>query len=318
MYDRLLDVVLQAPMSFFDTTPTGRVINRFSSDIYTLDEDLAGSLRSYLSTLSSVISTIVVVSFVTPLFILCLIPIIIFYLMQQAYFTITYRELKRLDSITRSPIVALLAETIDGVDTIRAFRAQRSLFRRILEMLDKQQNCYYLVFSAQCWLAIRLEMVGTVIILLACLFAVSSKTGNDSTFAGLAGLSISYALSVTQSLNWSVRMSADIEANFVAVERIEQYSNIPREAPRKTPQDILVDVKWPREGEIRFEGAKLRYRKGLPLVLKGLNLVIPAQSKIGVVGRTGAGSKRIEYVFSSLSILFACYLTICSWFLFLL
>mmetsp|Transcript_27953 Transcript_27953/g.34141 ORF Transcript_27953/g.34141 Transcript_27953/m.34141 type:complete len:138 (+) Transcript_27953:1207-1620(+) len=137
-------------MSFFDTTPTGRVINRFSSDIYIIDEELAANLRSYLGSLSSVISTIVVVSFVTPMFTLCLIPIIIYYLIQQAYFTITYRELKRLDSITKSPIVALLAETIDGVSTIRAFSAQRSLFRRIVEMLDKQQNCYYLVFSAQC------------------------------------------------------------------------------------------------------------------------------------------------------------------------
>jgi len=137
---------------------------------------------------------------------------------------------------------------------------------------------------------VRLELVGTLIILLACLCAVFQ---HDSQNAGLAGLSISYALSVTQALNWAVRMSADIEANFVAVERVEQYSKIPGEATQKTPGDSTIDVKWPRDGEIRCKEAKLRYRTGLPLILKGLDLVIPAQSKIGVVGRTGAGSKQI-------------------------
>ena len=171
------------------------------------------------------------ISTITPLFTACLIPILIFYAYQQIYFTKTYRELKRLDSVNRSPIYALLGETLDGVSTIRAYNAELSLLKRIIKMVDLQQNAYFLTCTAQCWLAVRLELVGTLIILFACLCAVlehHSQGGNES-FAGLAGLSISFALSVTQSLNWSVRMGSDLEANMVAVERIRQYSSITSE-----------------------------------------------------------------------------------------
>ncbi|KAL7549875.1 hypothetical protein ACHAWF_013132, partial [Thalassiosira exigua] len=126
MFEELLDVILRAPMSFFDTTPIGRIINRFSKDLYTVDEQLVVTARSYLSTMISVFSTIFVVTAVTPMFLVGLVPIIIFYLHQQHFFAITYRELKRLDSVTRSPIYALLGETLDGVLTIRAFGAQGS------------------------------------------------------------------------------------------------------------------------------------------------------------------------------------------------
>jgi len=295
IFERLLKVVLQAPMAFFDTTPIGRIINRFSKDMYTIDEQLVATLRSYLATLANVFSTIIVISGVTPIFTLCLIPILIFYAMQQAYFTMTYRELKRLDSIGRSPIYALLGETLDGVTTIRAFGAQSTLANRLETMLDRQQHAYYLTFAAQCWLAIRLELVGTLIITFACLCSVLEHPfkGGDENFAGLAGLSISFALSVTQSLNWSVRMASDFEANMVAVERVEQYSSIPSEAKRHTDVDKAAGKDWPARGEVQFINAKLRYRQGLPLVLKGLDILIPAASKVGIVGRTGAGKSTL-------------------------
>lgn len=295
IFARLLQVVLKAPMSFFDTTPTGRIINRFSSDMETLDVQLVSTLRSYLTTLFTIVSTIVVISTITPVFTLCLIPILAFYLMQQAYFTTTYRELKRLDSIGRSPIYALLGETLDGVATIRAFGASQTLSDRLHAMLDRQQHAYFLITAAQCWLAIRLELAGTMIITFACLASVlqHGSRGGDETFAGLAGLGISYALTVTQSLNWSVRMASDFEANMVALERIEQYCNIPSEADRETDTDAEAGPKWPERGEITFIGAKLQYRKSLPLVLKGLDIHIPAGKKVGIVGRTGAGALSI-------------------------
>jgi ATP-binding cassette subfamily C (CFTR/MRP) protein 1 len=274
---------------FFNRTPIGRIINRFSKDMYTVDEQLIVSGRSYLATMMSVLSTILVVASVTPVFILGLAPVVVFYLHQQSFFTMTYRELKRLDSVTRSPIYALLGETLDGVLTIRAFNAQDTLNDRMVSMLNIQQTAYHLTFSAQCWLSVRLEFAGTMIVMFTCLVSVLEHgvRGGDEIFAGLAGLSISFALGVTQSLNWTVRMASDLEANMVAVERIQQYFNIKGEAPRLTPADDSLPANWPTRGRIEFIDAMMRYRPGLPLVLKGLTLNIPAQSKVGVVGRTG-------------------------------
>lgn len=205
---------------------------------------------------------------------------------------ITYRELKRIDSVNRSPIYALLGETVDGVAVIRAFGAQQSLIRRLASMLDLQQHAYFLTCTAQSWLAVRLEVIGTLIITFACLSATIEhiRSGPDETFAGLAGLAISYALSVTQSLNWSVRMASDLEANFVAVERIKEYTELPSEADRHTEIDETSAKGWPAKGEVVFKESKLRYRPELPLVLKGLDIHIPGGSKVGVVGRTGAGT----------------------------
>lgn len=156
-------------------------------------------------------------------------------------------------------------------------------------MLDRQQHAYFLVCAAQSWLAVRLELVGTLIITFTCLSAVAEQaiSGADPVFAGLAGLAVSYSMSVTQSLNWSVRMASDMEANMVAVERIQEYAKLEAEGDRRTPADASLPKGWPSRGAVEIKGAKLRYRPGLPLVLKGLDISIPAGSKVGVVGRTG-------------------------------
>lgn len=172
---------------------------------------------------------------------------------------------------------------------IRSFLAEETLKIRLTNMLDRQQHAYFLVCAAQSWLAVRLELVGTLIITFTCLSAVAEHgmSGADPVFAGLAGLAISYSMSVTQSLNWSVRMASDMEANMVAVERIQEYTELKSEGDRYTDVDDSLPDNWPSGGAIEMKGAKLRYRTGLSLVLKGLDIKIPAGSKVGVVGRTG-------------------------------
>lgn len=259
--------------------------------MYTLDESLPESFQSYVKCLFDVLTTLVVVTSITPSFAASIIPIIYFYRRQQANFSQCYRELKRIDSVTRSPIYALFGETLDGPCTIRAFSAETPLFNRMVALVDRQQHAYYLTQAGLCWLAVRLELIGTGIIFVACMAAVYEKRNvepGDAIFAGLAGLSISYALSVTQSLNWAVRTGSDFEANMVSVERIQQYCKLQSEAPRETEGDKALSASWPEKGVIEFKHAQLRYRPGLPLVLKDLTLKVPGQSKVGIVGRTGA------------------------------
>jgi ATP-binding cassette subfamily C (CFTR/MRP) protein 1 len=213
LFSRVLDSTMRAPMLFFDTTPLGRIINRFSKgtsfviasdftlalrshpsplkDVYTVDESLPDTLDTYLFCLLGVISTLVVISAVTPMFTLCLLPILYLYQVEQKYFTVSYRELKRLDSVQRSPVYALFGETLDGASTIRAFKAENSLLNRMVTMLDNQQHAYFLTVTAQSWLGVRLELLGTSIVTAACLAAVFEHDvmGGNETFAGLAGLS---------------------------------------------------------------------------------------------------------------------------------
>lgn len=201
------------------------VADKSFPDLYTLDEALPDSFQMYIDCIFATVSTLVVVTSITPAFSAALIPMIYFYRQQQIYFSRCYRELKRIDSVTRSPIHALFGETLDGPTTIRAFGAEEALFGRMTRLIDTQQRAYYLLQTGLCWLAIRLEMIGSLIITFACLAVVLKKQQlleGDPIFAGLAGLSISYALSVTQTLNWAVRTGSDFEANMVSVERIRQ------------------------------------------------------------------------------------------------
>jgi len=292
LYRQLLATVLRAPMSFFDTTPLGRVTNRFSKDIYTLDENLPNTVHLYLTTLSTVIGTLIVVCVVTPFFAIALIPIILFYVHSQRYFLKTSRELKRIESVSRSPIYALFSETLDGLASVRAFHAEERFMLRNKDLLDRNQRAYFLTFAGNCWLAIRLEFAGTMIVTFAALFAVLGR-GASVDFAAVAGLSVSFALSVTQALNWSVRMASQLESEMVSVERIRQYvDHLEPEAPTHVP-DADPPPGWPTSGEVVFRDVQLRYRPDLPLVLKGLSLTLRAREKVGVVGRTGAGKSSL-------------------------
>ena len=196
--------------------------------MYTLDEGLPASFQMCVGCLFSAVSTLLVVTTVTPVFASVLIPIVYFYQRQQAYFSQCDRELKRIDSVKRSPIYALFGEFLDGPATVRACTAQKSLFDRMSRLVDTQQHAFYLTQAGLCWLAVRLELIGTIIITSSCLAAVCEKRKfleGDCVFAGLAGLAISYALNVTQTLNWAVRVGSEVEANMVTIKRIRECTS---------------------------------------------------------------------------------------------
>uniref|UniRef100_A0A8D0L774 MRP3 protein n=1 Tax=Sphenodon punctatus TaxID=8508 RepID=A0A8D0L774_SPHPU len=285
LHAALLENKFHTPQSFFDTTPTGRIINRFSKDIYVIDEVIPPTILMFLGTFFTSVSTMIVIVASTPLFAVVIVPLALLYFFVQRFYVATSRQLKRLESFSRSPIYSHFSETITGASVIRAYGRGNSFVRISDVKVDENQKCYYPGLVSNRWLGIRVEFVGNCVVLFAAIFAV---LGKDTLSAGLVGLSVSYALQVTMSLNWMVRMTSDLETNIVAVERVKEYSETEMEAPwiiedQRPPED------WPAKGEVEFANYSVRYRKGLDLVLRNLSLKVKGGEKIGIVGRTGAG-----------------------------
>jgi len=291
LFEEVLERVVRAPMAFFDTTPFGRIINRLSKDISTIDEKIPVTTSSLIACIVGCIFTFLTICFVTPAFIILLVPICIGYYISQRYFIKTSRELQRLDNISRSPVFALLSETLDGITTIRAFCVEQIFVQYNNHFLDRNQRAYFLNFSANCWLGLRLEFAGAMVASGATLFAVLQHSTKNAYFAGLAGVSLSYAFTVTQTMNWSVRMLSQLETQMVSVERIKAYAEMEVEANLSSSQP--PSQSWPQQGIVKFNDVKLSYREGLPLVLKGLTFQINQKEKVGIVGRTGAGKSSI-------------------------
>uniref|UniRef100_A0A8C6W973 ATP-binding cassette, sub-family member 2 n=1 Tax=Nannospalax galili TaxID=1026970 RepID=A0A8C6W973_NANGA len=288
LHRQLLNNILRAPMSFFDTTPTGRIVNRFAGDISTVDDMLPQSLRSWLMCLFGIISTLVIICLATPVFAIIIIPLGIIYVSVQVFYMATSRQLRRLDSVTRSPIYSHFSETVSGLPVIRAFEQQQRFLALSHLGIDTNQKCVFSWIFSNRWLAIRLELVGNLVIFCSALLLVIYK----NTLSGdMVGFVLSNALNITQTLNWLVRMTSETETNIVAVERINEYINVKNEAPWVT--DKRPPSNWPSKGEIQFNNYQVRYRPELDLVLKGITCDIKSSEKIGVVGRTGAGKSSL-------------------------
>ena len=181
---------------------------------------------------------------------------------------------------------------MSGISTIRAYRQTKRFSLENEWRVDANLRAYYPSISANRWLAVRLELIGSVIILSAAGFAIISVSTGSGLSAGLVGLSMSYALQITQSLNWIVRQTVEVETNIVSVERVLEYARLPTEAPEVISKH-RPPSSWPPKGAVSFNGYSTRYRPGLDLVLKNINLSIKSHEKVGVVGRTGAGKSSL-------------------------
>ncbi|XP_053189319.1 canalicular multispecific organic anion transporter 1 [Scomber japonicus] len=288
LHSRLLNNLLRIPMEFYDTTPIGRVVNRFAKDIFTVDEAIPQSFRSWLLCLLGVLGTLFVICLATPFFAIIIIPLALVYFFVQRFYVASSRQLRRLDSVSRSPVYSHFGETVSGLSVIRAYGHQERFLKHNEITIDENLKTVYPWIVSNRWLAIRLEFLGNLVVFFAAMLAVISR---DSLDSGLVGLSISYALNVTQTLNWLVRMSSELETNIVAVERVSEYSELENEA--KWITDTRPAEKWPESGRVQFENYKVRYRAGLDLVLHGITCDIHSTEKIGIVGRTGAGKSSL-------------------------
>ncbi|GJQ15581.1 hypothetical protein GpartN1_g7372.t1 [Galdieria partita] len=290
MHQRMLNTVIRAPMRFFDATPVGRILNRFAKDQEALDRSLPQSMSSVFNSLFTMIGGILVTIFVTPLIVLVLVPLAWIYRLISNFYLQTNRELKRLESITRSPFLAHFGETLNGVTCIRAFDAQSMFRNQNFALLDK--NSKPTLYSVACnrWLGIRLDVVGVCLVSVAAILATLAKGHIDS---GLAGLSITYALQVTGTLSWFIRMSTDTETQMNSVERILYYGNLESESAYDIPGKDPSPEQWPRQGRVVFENVVMQYRPEMEPALRGISFVIESGEKVGIVGRTGAGKSSL-------------------------
>ncbi|XP_041520483.1 ATP-binding cassette sub-family C member 3 isoform X2 [Microtus oregoni] len=285
LHAALLHNKIRSPQSFFDTTPSGRILNRFSKDIYVIDEVLAPTILMLFNSFFISISTLVVIVASTPLFLVVVLPLAVLYGFVQRFYVATSRQLKRLESISRSPIFSHFSETVTGTSVIRAYGRIEDFKVLSDRKVDTNQKSSYPYIASNRWLGVHVEFVGNCVVLFAALFAV---IGRNSLNPGIVGLSVSYALQVTLALNWMIRMMSDLESNIIAVERVKEYSKTETEAPWVIEGNRAPEG-WPTRGAVEFRNYSVRYRPGLELVLKNLTLRVQGGEKVGIVGRTGAG-----------------------------
>lgn len=288
LHNGMLANILKLPMAFFDTTPLGRIVNRFSRDVETIDNNLPGNFRMFLMTFFGALSSFIVISYSTPLFLIIILPLAILYYLIQRFYIPTSRQLKRIESTTRSPIYSHFGESISGASTIRGYRLQERFIGESRQKVDTNMVFYFAGIASNRWLGFRLEVLGNLIVFGAAIFAVVTP-GNTG---GLVGLSISYALQITGALNFLVRNTSDVETNVVSVERVKEYTEAETEAEwvlhfHRPPNG------WPDQGDIRFNNYSTRYRDGLDLVLRGISCDIRGGERVGIVGRTGAGKSSL-------------------------
>lgn len=290
IHNRVLDQVLKATVAFFDTAPVGRILNRFSSDLYSVDDSLPFVLNILLANGFGLLGMLVVMSYGLPWILVPLLPLALVYHGTQRFYRHTSRELKRLCSLTLSPIYAHFSETLSGLGTIRASASTTRFEEENERRLEVNQRCVFLGNAAMQWLDIRLQMIGVVVVTVIGMVAVIQHQYR-SIDPGLVGLSLSYALSITGLLSGLIFSFTQTEMQLVSVERTEEYStSLPTEPQHSNPR---LPPGWPEQGRIKLRGAVLTYRQGLPNALDGLSLVVRPGEKVGIVGRTGSGKSTL-------------------------
>ncbi|KAL6968514.1 ABC transporter C member 14 [Sarracenia purpurea var. burkii] len=294
LFKQILHSILHAPMSFFDTTPSGRILSRASTDQTNIDIFLPFFLSLTISMYITVLSIIIITcQYAWPIIIL-LVPLAWLNFWYRGYYLATSRELTRLDSITKAPVILHFSESISGVMTIRCFRKQEMFSRENVKRVNANLRMDFHNNGSNEWLGFRLELIGSIILCVSAMFLIwlpSSIIRPENV-----GLTLSYGMSLNGVLFWAIYMSCFVENRMVSVERIKQFTTIPSEAEWEI-KDCLPSPNWPTHGNVELKDLQVRYRPNTPLVLKGITLNIRGGEKIGVVGRTGSGKSTLIQVF---------------------
>ncbi|KAK3084802.1 hypothetical protein FSP39_019339 [Pinctada imbricata] len=288
----MLGTILHVPMRYFDVNPSGRIMNRFSSDMGQIDQKLPNTLDSLQRVTLSCLSALVMNALGTPYFLIAAVPLVILYYCLQRFFRASSRELQRLDSVTKSPLFSHFTETLSGLQTIRAFRAEKRFRMAAFAHINTNNTPFMFMHAINRWLGIRLDYLGSLLVFVAAVSSLSACFAGQSTPA-YVGLSITYALVVTNYLNWIVRNSAEAEMLMNSVERVDEYIKLEREPTKHPDGNLIVDESWPEKGGVEYKNVSLRYDTGLDPVVTGATFNILAGEKIGICGRTGSGKSSL-------------------------
>ncbi|WVZ55421.1 hypothetical protein U9M48_006081 [Paspalum notatum var. saurae] len=290
LFVKMLRCVFRAPMSFFDTTPSGRILNRVSVDQSVVDLDIAFRLGGFASTTIQLLGIVAVMSKVTWQVLILIVPMAIACMWMQRYYIASSRELTRILSVQKSPVIHLFSESIAGAATIRGFGQEKRFMKRNLYLLDCFARPLFSSLAAIEWLCLRMELLSTFVFAFCMAILVSFPPGTIEP--SMAGLAVTYGLNLNARMSRWILSFCKLENRIISVERIYQYCKLPSEAPLVI-ENSRPPPSWPVNGNIELIDLKVRYKDDLPLVLHGVSCMFPGGKKIGIVGRTGSGKSTL-------------------------
>uniref|UniRef100_A0A1A8ELT6 ATP-binding cassette, sub-family C (CFTR/MRP), member 8 n=1 Tax=Nothobranchius korthausae TaxID=1143690 RepID=A0A1A8ELT6_9TELE len=296
LHHNLLNKIILAPMRLFETTPLGSILNRFSTDTNTIDQHIPTTLECLSRSTLLCLSALGVISYVTPVFLIALLPLAVACYFIQKYFRMASRDLQQLEDSTQLPLLSHFSETVEGLTTIRALRYEPRFRQRLLQFTDANNIASLFLTAANRWLEVRMEYIGACVVLVAAVASITNSL-NDQLSPGLVGLGLTYALMVSNYINWMVRNLADMEVQLGSVKRINGLLKTEPENYEGLLTVAQVPDGWPRQGEIKIQNLSVRYDTTLKAVLKNVNAHVSPGQKVGICGRTGSGKSSFSLAF---------------------
>ncbi|XP_070787041.1 ATP-binding cassette sub-family C member 4-like [Enoplosus armatus] len=288
LHNSMFGAIIRTPVHFFDVNPIGRILNRFSKDVSQMDSTLPITFVDFYQLFLQNVGVVVVAASVIPLILIPVVPLLFIFLYLRRFFLHTSRDVKRLESTTRSPVLSHLSSSLQGLWTLRALRAEERLKKAFDAHQDLHSEAWFLFLMTSRWFALRLDSICSIFITFTTFGCILLR---DGLRAGEVGLVLTYAVTLVGNFQWTMRQSAEVENMMTSVERVVEYTELKSEAPWETQKRPPPD--WPSKGLVTFNQVNFSYSDGGPLVLQDINATFQPSEKVGVVGRTGAGKSSL-------------------------